>query len=344
MGRKTAIAAIAAVLLAAALVAGAFLYDRAQKGKIAGGVTIEGVDVGGMDADEAEAKVRRALLRPLDRPLRTVYRERTWALPAAKLKLHADLGAAVEEAVRLSREGDLPTRLGRYLGGDQLEVEVSADLTYSRSAVNRFVRHVAADLDREARSASVRPDADALEVVASQPGRKLRDVLLTNQLREAVVGGGPRTVRAHLHETAPDVTTKEVAARFPSYLTLDRANFTLRLWKDLELARTYTVAVGQEGLETPEGLYAIEAKEENPTWHVPESDWAGDLAGQTIPPGPENPIKARWMAIYEGAGIHGTEETASLGSAASHGCVRMSIPDVEELYEEVEVGTPVFIG
>jgi lipoprotein-anchoring transpeptidase ErfK/SrfK len=344
MGRKTVIAGFAAVFLAATLVVGALLYDRSQQGKIADGVTIEGVDVGGMDADDAEAKVRRALLRPLDRPLRTVYRERTWSLPAAKLKLRADVGAAVEQAVRLSREGDLPTRLGRYLGGDQLEVEVSAQLTYSRSAVNRFVRHVAADLDREARSASVRPGADALEIVASQPGRKLRDVRLTNQLREAVVGTGPRTVRAHVHETAPEVTTKEVASRFPSYLTLDRANFTLRLWKDLELARTYTVAVGQEGLETPEGLYAIEYKEENPTWHVPESDWAGDLAGQTIPPGPENPIKARWMAIYEGAGIHGTEETASLGSAASHGCVRMSIPDVEELYDEVEVGTPVFIG
>jgi lipoprotein-anchoring transpeptidase ErfK/SrfK len=63
-----------------------------------------------------------------------------------------------------------------------------------------------------------------------------------------------------------------------------------------------------------------------------------------IPPGPENPIKARWMAIFEGAGIHGTEEVESLGSAASHGCVRMSIPDVEELYSEVEVGTPIFIG
>ncbi|HJZ36632.1 MAG TPA: L,D-transpeptidase family protein [Solirubrobacterales bacterium] len=344
MGRKTVIAGIAAVLLAAVLVVGALLYDHSQEGKIADGVTIEGVDVGGMDADDAEAKVRRALLRPLDRPLRTVYRERTWALPAPKLKLRADVGAAVDQAVRLSREGDLPTRLGRYLGGDQLEVEVSAQLAYSRSAVNRFVRHVAADLDREARSASVRPDADALEIVASEPGRKLRDVLLTSELNEAVVGDAPRTVRAHVHETAPAVTTEEVAARYPSYLTLDRANFTLRLWKNLELARTYTVAVGQEGLETPEGTYAIEWMEENPTWHVPESDWAGDLAGQTIPPGPDNPIKARWMAIYEGAGIHGTEETASLGSAASHGCVRMSIPDVEELYDEVEVGTPVFIG
>jgi lipoprotein-anchoring transpeptidase ErfK/SrfK len=50
------------------------------------------------------------------------------------------------------------------------------------------------------------------------------------------------------------------------------------------------------------------------------------------------------MAIFEGAGIHGTEDVGSLGSAASHGCVRMSIPDVEELYDQVQVGTPIFIG
>ncbi len=140
------------------------------------------------------------------------------------------------------------------------------------------------------------------------------------------------------------MTTKDVAGEYPSYLTLDRGSFTLRLWQDLKNARTYTVAVGQEGLETPEGLYEIQEKEENPTWHVPESDWAGSLAGTTVPPGPSNPIKARWMAIYEGAGIHGTEETESLGSAASHGCVRMAIADVEELYDQVEVGTPIYIG
>ena len=48
-----------------------------------------------------------------------------------------------------------------------------------------------------------------------------------------------------------------------------------------------------------------------------------------IPPGPDDPIKARWMGFYNGAGIHGTDEVASLGTAASHGCVRMSIPDVD---------------
>jgi lipoprotein-anchoring transpeptidase ErfK/SrfK len=50
------------------------------------------------------------------------------------------------------------------------------------------------------------------------------------------------------------------------------------------------------------------------------------------------------MGIYEGAGIHGTEELESLGTAASHGCVRMAIADVEELYDQVDVGTPIFIG
>ncbi len=82
----------------------------------------------------------------------------------------------------------------------------------------------------------------------------------------------------------------------------------------------------------------------NPSWHVPNSPWAGSLAGQVIPPGPADPIKARWMGISGGAGIHGTENVGSLGSAASHGCIRMAIPDVEDLYDRVSVGTPVYIA
>ena len=50
------------------------------------------------------------------------------------------------------------------------------------------------------------------------------------------------------------------------------------------------------------------------------------------------------MGIYAGAGIHGTDDVGSLGTAASHGCVRMSVPDVIELYDQVDVGTPIYIG
>jgi lipoprotein-anchoring transpeptidase ErfK/SrfK len=77
---------------------------------------------------------------------------------------------------------------------------------------------------------------------------------------------------------------------------------------------------------------------------VPNSAWAGALAGKLIPPGPDDPIKARWMGIFDGAGIHGTDEVSSIGHAFSHGCVRMLIPDVIDLYDRVSVGTPVYIG
>ena len=50
------------------------------------------------------------------------------------------------------------------------------------------------------------------------------------------------------------------------------------------------------------------------------------------------------MGIYDGAGIHGTTARGSIGSAASHGCIRMLIEDVEELYDTVDVGTPVYIA
>lgn len=345
MGRKTRIAAIVIGAVVILGVAGAFAYDSSQKDKIAEGVVIAGVDVGGLNEEEAAALVRRELLRPLRHSLRVSFDGESWKLPGAKLKIRADVDEAVEEAVADSRDGGLPGRLVRYVTGNEVEETISPQVGYSEQAIKRFVNHVADEINREPQNASVEASGESLEVVAGEPGRKLRDNRLTEDLKAAVLSAdAPRTIVAHVHSTKPEVTTKEVASDYPSYLTLDRANFTLRLWQHLKLTKTYTVAVGMEGLETPEGLYAIQEKEENPTWNVPESDWAGSLAGQSIPPGPSNPIKARWMGIYEGAGIHGTEETYSLGSAASHGCVRMAIPDVEELYDLVEVGTPIYIG
>jgi lipoprotein-anchoring transpeptidase ErfK/SrfK len=345
MGRKSWIVVIALGVLVVALVGVAFAYDSAENGKVADGVSVAGVDVGGLDQAGAEAAVRRHLLAPLQDSLKVTYDGESWTLKGRKLKVRANVDEAVEEALDKSREGGLPSRLVRYVTGGQVDDQIPVQVKYSHSSINRFVRHVADEINREPKDASVEPNADGLEVVAGKDGRKVRDVKLTEQLENAVLNAGaPRTIVAAVHSTKPEVTKKEVASKYPSYLTLDRSTFTLRLWKNLKLAKTYTVAVGMEGLETPEGLYEIQEKEENPVWHVPESSWAGSLAGQTIPPGPSNPIKARWMGIYEGAGIHGTEETESLGTAGSHGCIRMAIPDVEELYDLVEVGTPIFIG
>jgi lipoprotein-anchoring transpeptidase ErfK/SrfK len=345
MGRKSWIVVTLVAILVVCLVGAAYAYDSSQKDKIADGVTISGIDVGGLDESEAVAVVRRRLLSPLRQSLTVSFDGETWKLAGAKLKIRADVGSAVEEAVEESQEGGFPGRLVRYVSGGEVDQTITPPIAYSEKAINRFVRRVAGEIDRDPQDADVEASGDSLQVVAGHDGRKLRDNLLTRDLKAAVLrADAPHRIVAEVHATKPEITKQEVAAEYPSYLTLDRSTFTLRLWKHLKLAKTYTVAVGMEGLETPEGLYEIQEKQVNPSWHVPDSAWAGDLAGQVIPPGPEDPIKARWMGIFEGAGIHGTEETESLGSAASHGCVRMAIPDVIELYPQVEVGTPIFIG
>jgi len=345
MRKRTSIVVIIAAALLVVVVGAAYAYDSSQKDKIADGVTVGGVDVGGMNEEEAAAAVRRKLLAPLRTSLVVSYDGQTWKLSGKKLKIRADVGSAVEQAVEDSQEGGFPGRLVRYVSGGEVDEQITPQVAYSQRAINRFVRHVAEEVDREPQNADVEPTPDSLEVVAGKDGRKLRDNQLEKKLKEAVLNANaPHRIVAAVHATKPEVTKSEVAAQYPTFITVDRGNFTLRLWKNLKLAKEYTVAVGMEGLETPEGLYDIQEKEENPVWNVPDSAWAGSLAGQTIPPGPSNPIKARWMGIYEGAGIHGTEETYSLGHAESHGCIRMAIPDVEELYDLVEVGTPVYIG
>jgi lipoprotein-anchoring transpeptidase ErfK/SrfK len=140
------------------------------------------------------------------------------------------------------------------------------------------------------------------------------------------------------------VTVSVLRRLYPSFITIDRAAFRLRVYSHLRFVRGDPIAVGQLGLQTPAGLHHIQNKVVNPSWLAPFSSWTGSLAGQVIPPGPGDPLKARWLGIFNGAGIHGTDETWSIGHSVSHGCVRMTLLDVIDLYDRVRVGTPVYIG
>ena len=346
MGRKTQVLIVAIVaLLIGGAVAG-YAYDNSKKDTIAEGVTVSGIDVGGMSRAEATGVVTNRVLSPQRKPVEVKFEDQTYRLPAKDLKIHADVDGSIDRAMEESRQGSLPARLAREVTGGSVDTSVPVEVDYSRSAVNQFVREVAGAVAVDPVDAGVGANSDSLSVTRSKDGRKLRDNLMTTQLTSLLdQGSGDRTIAARVSAIKPAVTTDEVAGQYPTYLTLDRGNFTLRLWKDLKLDKSYTVAVGQVGLDTPAGLYSIQNKQVDPAWYVPDSDWAGDLAGEVVPGGvPENPLKARWMGIFDGAGIHGTDATGSLGSAASHGCVRMAVPDVVDLYEQVDVGTPIYIG
>jgi len=189
------------------------------------------------------------------------------------------------------------------------------------------------------------PSFDRLIVKRDRPGVAFAVGPLRRALERTLVSArAPRILEVTIRHPRPRVSVSLLRRRYPSFVTIDRAAFRLRLFIHLRFARSYPIAVGQQGLQTPAGIYHIQNKVINPSWQVPFSSWTGSLAGQVIPPGADDPLKARWLGIFNGAGIHGTDETWSIGHAVSRGCVRMTIPDVIDLYNRVKVGTPVYIG
>ena len=128
-------------------------------------------------------------------------------------------------------------------------------------------------------------------------------------------------------------------------IIVNRSAFQLTLYKNLKPAKTYGIAVGQVGLETPGGALPHPEQGRDPAWTCRTPTGPATSRGKVVPGGtPENPLKARWLGIFAGAGIHGTDADSSIGTAASHGCIRMRIPDVIELYDQVPVGAPIYIA
>jgi lipoprotein-anchoring transpeptidase ErfK/SrfK len=335
---------VSVVAAICALAVAAYAIDRANSDKIANGIRIGNVDVGGMSADQAKTKLQSRLVKPLDKPVTVTYNGTKYVLNPDKLQVRADINGMVDAALRASRSGGFPTRVWRYTTGGDVDREISPHISYSSDAVDDFINTVAEDVNQPAQDATIAPTPSSLNPVPGHDGVQLLTDKLRTEVRGTIESAHNRTVKAPTQTIKPDVSTDELAQKYPVYLTIDRGNFALRLWENLKLVKTYTIAVGQAGLETPAGTYTIDDKQVNPSWYVPDSAWAGDLAGTVVPPGPDNPLQARWMGFYNGAGIHGTSDIASLGTAASHGCVRMSVPDVIELYDQVPLGTPIYIG
>jgi lipoprotein-anchoring transpeptidase ErfK/SrfK len=326
--------------------AAAFAYDSTRSDLIADGVRVGGVDVGGLHKDEAARKLREELAPRLERPVKVAVAGHRFELTASRAKLVADADGMANAAVQRSRNGWFGGRVWRGVTGGKVQDDLPAMVVYSQPAVNQFVRRITRTVNRPSRDAEIKFQVAALPAVPSQTGLKLvnRGALRRHVAAGLSLFGNGRSLRAKVKVVQPNVTIDELGKKYPQVITVDRPRFKLRFFKDLKLKKTYRIAVGQVGLETPAGLYHVQNKAINPAWHVPNSAWAGKLAGKVIPGGvPENPLKSRWLGIFDGAGIHGTSEIGSLGSAASHGCIRMAVPDVEELYDQVPIQTPVFI-
>ena len=342
--QKLLVATMVALAGLLMLAVGVYAYDQSQEDRIAPGIKVGGVDIGGRSVTDARRIIDAEIVAPLQKPVVVTFEGESYKLPAGRLNQEADVDSVIEEAVERTREGGLVERVARYVQGSAVNVNLDPNLSYDDAAVDRFVARVAEEINREPQDASIEPSTERLVPTPGKAGRALRDEELADAvLAEVEAPGAGEPIAAQVDITRPEITTKDLSREYPLYITISQSEYRLRLFRNLKLVKEYPIAVGGGGYPTPTGLHSIQDKQVDPTWNVPTSDWTGDLAGQSIPPGPSNPLKERWLGIYDGAGIHGTDDTGSIGSAASHGCVRMLIPDVIELYDKVDVGTPIYI-
>jgi lipoprotein-anchoring transpeptidase ErfK/SrfK len=338
---------IAAVLAVLVVLGGAlYAYDHARANEIAKGVEVGGIPLGGLTPEQARARLEREIMRPLERPVVIHHDKKTWTLGPREARIRADLSAMVDEALAKSRSGDVFSRSWRSLTGDKVNADLRPSVQYSDAAIIRLIDRVRRSVERPSKDASVKLSGAGLDSVPGADGLAIQASSLHRQIKAAITSPtAKRTFVATTHHTEPKVTTDDLKRKYDTVIIVNRSQFRLKLFKGLKLHETYPIAVGQVGLETPAGQYTIANKAINPAWHVPNSPWAGKLAGKVIPGNdPTNPIKARWLGVYDGVGIHGTADDASIGSNASHGCIRMHIPDVEKLYDEVPVGSAIYIA
>jgi hypothetical protein len=285
---------------------------------IADGVTIAGVLVGGMTAEQATAVVRAAF----DQPMKFTFRNRRWRATPGRLGGVPRVATAVGQALAAWSGQAVPLAVG---------VRATRLRTYAAYLDRTFSRRA-----RSSRLVGLRNLRPFL--TRATPGVDVRRRAMTRAIRHALQrhDRGPLALRVRF------VRPRATRSTFGAVIVIRRGSRRLYLYDGMAYWRKFKIAVGMPAYPTPLGRFTIATRERNPTWNPPDSDWARGLG--PVPPGPGNPLGTRWMGLSAyGYGIHGTPSPETIGTAASHGCIRMYIRESEWLFERVRVGTTVFI-
>ena len=314
-------------------------YDAAASDRILPGVSIAGVDVSGMRRGEAIRTIREVAEETLYDDLTVRAAGTSWTVTPASLGMAADVEGAVDSAFATAEEMSFFSRLYHRLRN--VPVERSMDLSFVQdpAGVEEFVQQAFDEVAFPAVNARFALVEDELVLRRSSEGREL------------AVGPAAKKVLRALERRAENIEVPvrtvepfRSTASLGQSIVVDLSENQLYLYDALKVVKTYPVATAADGFVTPVGTWEIVDKRENPTWYNPALDtWGADLPA-VIPPGPGNPLGTRALYLNApGIRIHGTYSTDSIGTYASHGCVRMFLEDSEELYELVGVGTRVIV-
>jgi hypothetical protein len=318
--------------------------DSRHRGEMFPNTVVLGVDITGMTRDEAVEAVNQQAVRPLMKPLTLEFTKNgqamQWTLEPAELGLDIDVEALVAQAYEQGWSGSVFERAFRRAFDRPKNVSIGLECFMDNDAVIQRLNAVAADIDQQVSDASLQFDFQTgeLEFNPSRDGLWM-DVDATLQAVQSSLCSEGRVIEPVVAVTEPNVSSDDVK----TVLVVDVMGNTLYWYNQDTLVKTYSVATGKPKYPTPLGKFYIIRKDESPTWINPGSEWAKDMPPR-IEPGPANPLGVRALVTSAAGGtvlIHGTANLTP--GLYSHGCIRMANWAVLELFDHVNVGTPVFI-
>ena len=351
-GRWLRIAALSVVILLVTAASGtAFAAYRSERGRsdlILPGIVIQGVAVGGMTRAQALNAVSVEMGPALSRQITLEAWGHTWTASARSLGLQAGVSPAVDAALAYSQGRSTVSRLLGRLRGRSYPLVVGVAFSVSDVLYVRLLEEVERSVASAPRDAQLALHGTGLVRVKARSGRALDTDLSRVLLRSELLagankpgGGVAATLRLPVRTIPPKVVERSLGRTIAVNLSENR----LTLYEGVHVFRTFPVATAKPGFRTPPGDWTILDKKMYPTWYNPAPTTWGANEPLVVPPGPGNPMGTR--AFYLDAPgltrIHGTNDPSSIGHYASHGCIRLFIPDVEELYDLVPVGTHVLV-
>ncbi len=346
--KRNILTGVACALLFAftAASAWAIVSDYQTRFIVPRGVSLEGHDLSGMDPAQVRATIEQAVAVPAMRPLMvSADGTSSWTLDPSGI-VSVDEGGMVAQAYAPLRTATLVTRVIDKVTGRPLPATVKPAYSVDTTALAAWVAETAKHVDHKpvdatrtvvAYSIRIEPEVDGVSVDQSAAVQQLTQALTSDSNLSSVERSAqlPTTI----------LKPKVLASSFKMAIVVNLSACQVRLFDGDKLVKTYPCAPGQPAWPTPTGDFYIVSKQIDAPWLNPHDAWSASMP-DVIPGGPDNPMGDRKIGIdYPGVFLHGIPpgEFGSIGSHASHGCMRMYPSAIHDLFPRVQIGDPVFI-
>jgi lipoprotein-anchoring transpeptidase ErfK/SrfK len=337
---------LAAALAVAAVAAVAYVayevvdFRSAYEGRLLPGAVVAGVDVGGLTPAEAAGAVGAVVAPQLERTITIRHGEATWTRTAGELGSDSNAEQALAAVVAANDQVAWRELYDLRWRGATLDVYEAVEVSHTGAGARDWVTEIARAVDTNPRDATLDTSTGWVEIVRGRYGVRTDVDATVVRVLAALDGNGDADVDLVTTELVPAVTS----ADFDQVLLVRHDDHRLYLYRDGVITHSWPVALGAaaSGYPTPKGIYEVTLKRHSPTWINPDpAGWGKDMPAQ-IPPGPGNPLGERAINWSIGAiRFHGTADISSIGTDASKGCVRLTNPDVIQLFDLIDEGATI---